>query len=158
MRIVAAGRTALILGSLLLRAMFQRKKGRDLFDLYWALTASAAQPVDLERVLVAFTHYMGAEGTSVLRAEFIAHLEECLAARLTSAPYRQDLVTERYSLSQARDRPGSYDAGAPRPAPSPELAELFVIASIPSTSTAQHGERYYGSRFWCPRRGKCFCQ
>jgi predicted nucleotidyltransferase component of viral defense system len=27
-----------------MRAMFQRKKGRDLFDLYGALTAYAAQP------------------------------------------------------------------------------------------------------------------
>ncbi len=75
-----------------MRAMFQRKKGRDLFDLYWALTAPTAQPVDLERVLVAFMHYMGAEGTSVPRAEFITHLEECLADRTGFCTDMTDLL------------------------------------------------------------------
>jgi predicted nucleotidyltransferase component of viral defense system len=27
-----------------MRALFQRKKGRDLFDLYWALTTESACP------------------------------------------------------------------------------------------------------------------
>jgi predicted nucleotidyltransferase component of viral defense system len=62
-----------------LRAMFQRKKGRDLFDLYWALTAQAAVPVDASAVLVAFTHYMRDESTTVPRGEFLAHLTNCLA-------------------------------------------------------------------------------
>jgi predicted nucleotidyltransferase component of viral defense system len=75
-----------------MRAMFRRKKGRDLFDLYWALTAHAARPVDIERVLVAFAHYMGAEGTSVPRAEFIAHLEECLADRAGFCTDMTDLL------------------------------------------------------------------
>ena len=75
-----------------MRAMFQRKKGRDLFDLYWALTAHTAKPVDLERVLVAFDHYMGAEGTSVPRAEFIAHLEEYLADRTGFCTDMTDLL------------------------------------------------------------------
>ena len=75
-----------------MRAMFQRKKGRDLFDLYWALTAPAAQPLDLERVLVAFSHYMGAEGTYVPRSEFIAHLDECLADRAGFCTDMTDLL------------------------------------------------------------------
>lgn len=64
-----------------MRAMFQRKRGRDLFDIYWALTAPAVRPADVGRVLDAFAHYMVAEGTAVPRAEFIAHLDECLADR-----------------------------------------------------------------------------
>lgn len=62
-----------------LRAMFQRKKGRDLFDLYWALTAQTLVPVDTGAVLVAFTHYMREESTTVPRSEFLAHLSDCLA-------------------------------------------------------------------------------
>ncbi len=62
-----------------MRAAFQRRKGRDLFDLYWALTAQTALPVDTARVLDAFRHYMQQESTVVPRGEFIAHLEGCLA-------------------------------------------------------------------------------
>jgi predicted nucleotidyltransferase component of viral defense system len=75
-----------------MRAMFQRRKGRDLFDLYWAMTVPAARPVDLERVLVAFSHYMGAEGTTVARTEFIEHLEECLADRAGFCTDMTDLL------------------------------------------------------------------
>ncbi len=62
-----------------MRAMLQRKKGRDLFDLYWALTSQSALPVDASRVIEAFTHYMRDEGTHVTRAEFASHLDRCLA-------------------------------------------------------------------------------
>jgi hypothetical protein len=75
-----------------MRAMFQRRKGRDLFGLYWALTVAAARPVDIERVLVAFAHYMGAEGTTVPRVEFITHLEECLADRAGFCTDMTDLL------------------------------------------------------------------
>ena len=62
-----------------MRAMFQRKQGRDLFDLYWALTAPLASPVAVDDVVEAFQHYMRSEDTHVPRAEFIAHLRSCLA-------------------------------------------------------------------------------
>ncbi len=62
-----------------MRASFQRRRGRDLFDLYWALTAQTALPVDTTRVLEAFRHYMQEESTEVPRSEFLAHLERCLA-------------------------------------------------------------------------------
>lgn len=39
-----------------MRALFQRTKGRDLFDLYWALTAPAANPVSSTNVIAAFQH------------------------------------------------------------------------------------------------------
>lgn len=61
-----------------MRATFQRKKGRDLFDLYWAITVKAAVPVDTAKVIDAFIHYMGEESTMVPRSEFLEHLENCL--------------------------------------------------------------------------------
>jgi predicted nucleotidyltransferase component of viral defense system len=64
-----------------MRALFQRKKGRDLFDLYWALTARSALPVSAAEILKAFDHYMHAEGELVARGKFIAHLHQCLADR-----------------------------------------------------------------------------
>lgn len=64
-----------------MRALFQRRRGRDLFDLYWALTAAGAAPVDRARVVDAFQHYMQQEGTVVPRAEFLEQLDQRLADR-----------------------------------------------------------------------------
>jgi predicted nucleotidyltransferase component of viral defense system len=61
-----------------MRALFQRKKGRDLFDLYWALTTQSALPVSADDIVSAFQHYMREEDTHVPRAEFVAHLRSCL--------------------------------------------------------------------------------
>jgi predicted nucleotidyltransferase component of viral defense system len=61
-----------------MRALFQRRKGRDLFDLYWALTTQSALPVSVDGIVSAFQHYMREEDTHVPRAEFIAHLRSCL--------------------------------------------------------------------------------
>lgn len=60
-----------------MRAMFQRKRGRDLFDLYWALTKSAT-PVDPAGVIESFQHYMKQEGAKAGRREFIRILESHL--------------------------------------------------------------------------------
>ena len=60
-----------------MRALFQRKKGRDLFDLYWALTTKSALPVTVDDIVSAFQHYMREEDTTVPRAEFVAHLHSC---------------------------------------------------------------------------------
>ena len=63
-----------------MRAMFQRKRGRDLFDLYWALTKSA-KPVDPAAIIESFQHYMKQEGTKAGRAEFISILDAHLKDR-----------------------------------------------------------------------------
>ena len=63
-----------------MRAMFQRKRGRDLFDLYWALTKSPT-PVDPSAIIESFQHYMQQEGTTAGRAEFIEILEAHLLDR-----------------------------------------------------------------------------
>ncbi len=63
-----------------MRALFQRKRGRDLFDLYWALTL-AKPPVDPGAVIESFQHYLRQEGSDAGRAEFMGILESHLADR-----------------------------------------------------------------------------
>ncbi|HRZ56913.1 MAG TPA: nucleotidyl transferase AbiEii/AbiGii toxin family protein [Candidatus Paceibacterota bacterium] len=63
-----------------MRAMFQRKRGRDLFDLYWALTKSA-KSVEPAAIIESFQHYMKQEGTRAGRAEFVAILDAHLKDR-----------------------------------------------------------------------------
>jgi predicted nucleotidyltransferase component of viral defense system len=61
-----------------MRALFQRRKGRDLFDLHHAFTRADPASLSVHTVLAAFQHYMQAEGTHVPRSEFIEHLHSCL--------------------------------------------------------------------------------
>ena len=58
-----------------LRALFQRKKGRDLFDLSYALENSAASP---KRIVACFERYMRENKTHVTRAVFEANLDNKL--------------------------------------------------------------------------------
>jgi predicted nucleotidyltransferase component of viral defense system len=59
-----------------LRALYQRKKGRDLFDLWMAFTGADPSPV---RVVDCFLRYMAHEGHTVSRAEFEMNLHEKFA-------------------------------------------------------------------------------
>ena len=59
-----------------LRALYQRKKGRDLFDLF---TTSRRAAVDLGRVVTCFNGYLGHDGTRVSRAEFEMNMHEKLS-------------------------------------------------------------------------------
>lgn len=68
-----------------LRALYQRRKGRDLFDLWDGLVRGGADP---QRVIQAFGEYMDAEGHAVSRAEF----EENLAAKVADGRFMQDVV------------------------------------------------------------------
>jgi len=54
-----------------LRALYQRRKGRDLFDLALALRSL---PVDIARLCKVFQHYMKAEGHRITAANFRANL------------------------------------------------------------------------------------
>jgi predicted nucleotidyltransferase component of viral defense system len=63
-----------------MRALFQRRRGRDLFDLYWALTL-ANPPIDPAAIIESFQHYLKKEGNSAGRAEFIGILEAHLGDR-----------------------------------------------------------------------------
>ena len=57
------------------RALYQRKKGRDLFDLWTAFRTTDARP---EHVIHCFLQYMENEGHRVSRAEFEQNLIEKL--------------------------------------------------------------------------------
>lgn len=56
-----------------LRALYQRKKGRDLFDLWYAMNNVA---VNVERIINAFHHYLAAEGNKVTQNQFIENMEK----------------------------------------------------------------------------------
>ncbi|MHB1460655.1 MAG: nucleotidyl transferase AbiEii/AbiGii toxin family protein [Armatimonadota bacterium] len=56
-----------------LRALYQRRKGRDLFDLDYALRHS---DVDPGQVVSVFVRYVGASGLRISSSEFLANLEQ----------------------------------------------------------------------------------
>ncbi|MDP8234884.1 MAG: nucleotidyl transferase AbiEii/AbiGii toxin family protein [Candidatus Erginobacter occultus] len=61
-----------------MRALFQRRQGRDLFDLYWAMAGKVAPRgvlPDADLVLDAFRFYLRGEGTKVRASKLIAELE-----------------------------------------------------------------------------------
>jgi predicted nucleotidyltransferase component of viral defense system len=63
-----------------MRALFQRRRGRDLFDLYWALT-KAEPAVDPQAVVESFLHYLRQEGATAGRAEYFGILDRHLSDR-----------------------------------------------------------------------------
>ena len=68
-----------------LRALYQRKKGRDLFDLGLALQSAAVSP---DRIVDVFAHYMQQEGARITRAMF----EQNLAAKKADAIFTADMT------------------------------------------------------------------
>jgi predicted nucleotidyltransferase component of viral defense system len=89
-----------------MRALFQRQKGRDLFDLYWALTTESVLPVKVEDIVSAFQHYMREEDTKVPRAEFVAHLRSCMEDRTGFCTDMTPLL--RKNLAYDPRKAGSY--------------------------------------------------
>jgi len=69
-----------------LRALYQRRKGRDMFDLWLGLTQGGA---DATRVVQAFHAYLTAEGHSVSAAQ----LRQNLAAKMKDAAFLSDVPT-----------------------------------------------------------------
>ena len=67
-----------------LRALYQRKAGRDLFDLALALTAGKADP---ERIVSAFLRHMDHEGHKITRALF----EENFALKMQNPAFLADI-------------------------------------------------------------------
>lgn len=63
-----------------LRALFQRRRGRDLFDIFWALERSNPR-IRPNTVIESFQHYLAKEGTAAGREEFFALLDAHLADR-----------------------------------------------------------------------------
>lgn len=67
-----------------MRALYQRKQGRDIFDLAHALERSQVNP---ERIVGAFSEYMEREGHKVTRAQF----EKNIAAKLDDPEFAADI-------------------------------------------------------------------
>lgn len=68
-----------------LRALYQRKKGRDLFDLWLALEQGR---VDSRVLLSCFTRYMGEDDRAVTRAQ----VEENLSGKRKDPDFRDDVL------------------------------------------------------------------
>jgi hypothetical protein len=58
-----------------------QRRGRDLFDLYWALTISESCPIDASAIIESFLYYMKPEGTKAGRVEFMGIIESHLKDR-----------------------------------------------------------------------------
>lgn len=86
------------------RALHQRRKGRDLFDLWLGLTHLDADP---DRIVAAYQHYLDASGVRIRPADFLATLDE----KLQHAGFLRDLD------GLVADRPPGY---------SPEVAAQLV--------------------------------
>jgi predicted nucleotidyltransferase component of viral defense system len=67
-----------------LRALYQRRKGRDLFDMSTALAQGGVDPA---RIVAAFSRYMSEGGHRVKRATF----EENLAQKLEDQRFLSDI-------------------------------------------------------------------
>lgn len=68
-----------------LRALYQRKKGRDLFDPWICKNLLA---VDQDRVVTAFTEYLNHKDQKISRAEF----EQNFLKKLEDAAFREDIL------------------------------------------------------------------
>ncbi len=79
---IATYRLTELLGTKM-RALYQRKKGRDLFDLWLALTEQEVEP---EEIVRCFTEYMTFSQTAATRAQF----EESMAGKMKDALFLDD--------------------------------------------------------------------
>lgn len=95
-----------------LRALYQRKKGRDLYDLELALTSLA---VDDAQVVACLAHYLAHSRTRITRAAFEANMED----KLADPAFVKDVAP------LLRD-PESYDAGR-----AAQLVRERLLARLP---------------------------
>ena len=68
-----------------LRALYQRKKGRDLFDLWYSLTKLQLTP---DKIVSAFHKYMELSQRTIKRNEFIANMDE----KINDSDFRKDVI------------------------------------------------------------------
>lgn len=96
-----------------LRALYQRRKGRDLFDLAVAIREIQPNPVS---IVDLFQHYMQAEGKRITRAEYLDNLQ----AKYMHPAFAEDCLPLL--------RPGTpFDLAADA-----KLVEHTLIALLPS--------------------------
>lgn len=84
-----------------LRALFQRKKGRDLFDFWFVLKH---HQIDLQNVVKIFHHYLEQQDIQISRAQF----EQNLIEKATSIGFVDDIrpllspeVESQWNLEEA---------------------------------------------------------
>lgn len=68
-----------------LRALYQRRKGRDLFDLYYAITN--LNP-DIAVMIKTYQEYMKSEGRTIRRDDFISNMEN----KMNDPEFRKDIL------------------------------------------------------------------
>lgn len=69
-----------------LRAFYQRKKGRDLYDLHMALTTLS--DLQHDKIILCFKEYMKQEGRSISKQDFLFNIEE----KLNNKGFREDII------------------------------------------------------------------
>lgn len=57
-----------------LRALYQRKKGRDLFDLFWAI--KVCNGIDNDKIVKSFKAYINFQGNKVSQRQFLLNVDE----------------------------------------------------------------------------------
>lgn len=85
-----------------MRALYQRKKGRDLFDLWTALDRGLVDPA---RVMAAFDRYMRHEGHVITRADYAVNL----ARKMTDTGFTGD-ITPLLATDVSYDTRQAYEA------------------------------------------------
>jgi predicted nucleotidyltransferase component of viral defense system len=70
-----------------LRAMYQRKKGRDLFDMWYAITS--IKGLDTQKIIDAWNVYMKYEGHHISQKQFLQNME----LKMADKDFLQDIDT-----------------------------------------------------------------
>lgn len=109
-----------------LRALYQRKKGRDLYDLWF--TFQHNPNLNIDHVIDAFKIYMQSVNCSASRAEFEKNLHE----KQQDIIFKQDIVP---LLSMAQKIP--YDTNQAL-----ELTQQKIISKLPGQPWKKHPEGY----------------
>jgi predicted nucleotidyltransferase component of viral defense system len=68
-----------------LRALYQRSKGRDLFDLWHAIEQLHLDPA---KIIHAYFEYLASAGTKIKKDDFIGNVEE----KMQDSSFRNDIV------------------------------------------------------------------
>lgn len=117
-----------------LRALYQRKKGRDLFDLWYAMQSGR---VDRLALIASFQRYMREGGHVVTRAQF----EENLACKRAMPEFRRRRAVDPFGHPLGlRRRHGI----GPRPGRPASRRPLEAVSGSPGVETA--GRRLDGAR------------
>jgi len=108
-----------------LRALYQRRKGRDLFDLWFALQH---QSLDPKKIIHAFEHYMRQENKSISRELFGSNLDQ----KLETSLFMQDIDV---LLSPILKNKTSVSTEAWNMLNAAQLVKSKLLAQLPSSST-----------------------